>query len=198
MTKVILASQSAARAQMLAAAGLDVTPVAAAVDEDAIKRGMEAEGHPPRDIADALAETKALKISRKHPEALVLGADQVLVCEGRMFDKPGSLAAARAQLEALRGKPHELLSAAVIAEGGRPVWRHIGRVRLRMRPFSDAFLDDYLAAEGDQLCASVGAYRLEGPGVQLFSSVEGDYFTVLGLPLLQTLDYLRIRGALTT
>ncbi|WP_118134188.1 nucleoside triphosphate pyrophosphatase [Oceanicella sp. SM1341] len=196
MSQVILASRSAARVQMLRDAGVSFEAVGAAVDEDAMKAALRAEDLRPRDIADALAEAKALKISRRHPEALVIGADQVLELDGEMFDKPGTVAQARAHLLALRGKAHLLHSAAVIARGGAPLWRHVGRARLTVRPFSDAFLDDYLDLEGEAVLGCVGAYRLEGPGVQLFSRVEGDHFTVLGLPLFETLDYLRTTGAL--
>ncbi len=181
---------------MLRDAGVSFEAVGAAVDEDAMKAALRAEDLRPRDIADALAEAKALKISRRHPEALVIGADQVLELDGEMFDKPGTVAQARAHLLALRGKAHLLHSAAVIARGGAPLWRHVGRARLTVRPFSDAFLDDYLDLEGEAVLGCVGAYRLEGPGVQLFSRVEGDHFTVLGLPLFETLDYLRTTGAL--
>ncbi|QDL91304.1 septum formation protein Maf [Paroceanicella profunda] len=196
MSNVILASRSAARVQMLRDAGVPFEAVGASVDEDMMKAALAAEALSPRDIADALAEAKALKISRRHPEALVIGADQVLDLDGRLFDKPDTVATARAHLLALRGKTHVLHSAAVIARGGAPVWRHVGRARLSVRPFSDAFLDDYLDIEGEAVLGCVGAYRLEGPGVQLFSRVEGDHFTVLGLPLLETLDYLRTTGAL--
>ncbi len=155
---------------------------------------MLAEAAPARDIADALAELKAHRVAARLPERLVLGADQVLVCDGRLFDKPRDLDEARRQLEALRGRSHELLAAAVVFEAGRPVWRHIGRAQLQMRPFSDAFLDAYLRAEGCDLLATVGAYRLESGGAQLFSRVQGDYFSILGLPLLELLGFLRSRG----
>jgi septum formation protein len=140
---------------------------------------------------------KALRVSARHPGRLVLGADQVLVADGRLFDKPDSLAAARDQLVALRGRTHQLLSAAVIALDGAPVWRHVGAARLAMRPFSETFLDEYLTRTGDLALTSVGCYHLEGLGAQLFARVEGDYFTVLGLPLLEVLGFLRARGVLT-
>jgi septum formation protein len=137
---------------------------------------------------------KARRGGARRPEAPVLGADQVLACDGRLFDKPANLEAAAEQLRALRGRRHELLSAAVLVEDGRAVWRHVGRVRLEMRGFSEAFLQAYIEAEGDALLDTVGAYRLEGRGAQLFSRIDGDYFSVLGLPLLEVLHVLRGRG----
>lgn len=191
---LILASRSPARAALLARARVAFEAVSAAVDEAAVKAGMLAEGAPPRDVADALAELKGLRVASRMPGRLVLAADQVLVCDGRLLDKPADLADAREQLAALRGRRHELLSAAVVFEAGRPVWRHIGRAQLTMRPFSDGFLEAYLAAEGEAVLDSVGAYRLEEGGAQLFSRVDGDIFTVMGLPLLELLAFLRSRG----
>ena len=195
-TPFILASQSQIRLNMLRDSGLDVEALPARVDEYSVKQAMLARGEPARNIADALAELKAQKIAQKAPQALVLGADQVLVCEGVLFDKPADLYAAREQLLQLRNKSHELLSAAVIFADGQPAFRHIGRVKLSMRNFSEAYLEDYLAKEGDGVLQSVGAYKIEGLGVQMFSRIEGDYFSILGLPLLEILDFLRVRGLL--
>lgn len=194
MKRFILASASEIRAQMLRDAGVEVETATARVDEDAIKASMLADKAPARDIADALAEMKARRVAMKHPEALVLGADQVLVCEGKLYDKPISGQSAREQLQSLCGTTHELISAAVIFEDGIPVWRHIGRAQLMMRPFSDAFLDAYVEEQGDDLLTTVGAYKLESIGAQLFTRVQGDYFSVLGLPLLEVLGFLRTRG----
>jgi septum formation protein len=191
---LILASASAGRAALLRGARVAFEVVPAAVDETAVKAGMLAEGAKPRDVADALAELKARRVAGRMPERLVLGADQVLACEGRLHDKPEDVAAAREQLVALRGRRHELFSAAVVFEGGRPVWRHVGRAQLTMRPFSEAALEAYLAREGDAVLGTVGSYRLEDGGAELFSRVDGDVFTVMGLPLLELLAFLRTRG----
>ena len=181
---------------MLRAAGLEIEVAPQRIDEDSVRAAMLAEGAPPRDIADKLAELKALRGSRRDSARLVLGADQVLVADGQLYAKPASREEARAQLKALRGQTHRLLSAAVVAEAGVPVWRHVGTARLTMRPFSDAFLEEYLDRLGDLAFASVGCYQLEGLGAQLFARVDGDFFTVLGLPLLELLGYLRARKVL--
>lgn len=190
MSEVILASGSAIRAQVLAAAGVRFTVVRPPLDEDAVKLALRAEGLAPRDQADALAEAKALSVSRQRP-GLVIGADQMLALGAEVFDKPPDRAAARASLARLRGQTHHLICAAVVAHEGAVIWRHIETPRLTMRAFSDAFLDSYLEAAGDAALASVGAYQLEGLGVQLFSRIEGDYFSILGLPLVQLLAFLR-------
>ena len=194
---LILASQSAARRAMLTAAGVPHHALPAHVDEEAITAALAAERAPPESIADALAEVKALKISRQHADTLVLGADSVVVTgDGQLINKPETRARAQAQLRALSGTPHRLISAAVICEEGRPVWRHTGAARLAMRPLSDAFITAYLDEEGEAVLGCAGCYRIEGLGAQLFTRVDGDQFTIRGLPLLAVLDYLRTRGLL--
>ncbi|MWD27079.1 septum formation protein Maf [Aquicoccus sp. SCR17] len=194
--EIILASGSGIRAQMLSQAGIPHRIRPARVDEAAIRDAMLAEEAPPRDIADKLAEVKALKVSAKEPGALVLGCDQVLEAGGRLFSKPETPEEARRDLAALSGGTHRLLSAAVICEDGEPVWRHVGVVRLTMRQASDAYLDDYVARNWESIRHSVGGYKLEEEGVRLFARIEGDYFTVLGLPLLELIGFLTIRGDL--
>jgi septum formation protein len=191
---LVLASGSAARADLLHRAGLDIVVDPARIDEDAVRAALEAEEASPRDVADTLAELKARRISERYPGHLVLGADQVLDHRGTILSKPRTPDEARDQLIALRGDRHALLSAAVICRDGEALWRHVGVVRLVMRPFSDAYLDSYLERNWDSVRHSVGAYKLEEEGVRLFASVQGDYFTVLGLPLLELLNWLAQRG----
>lgn len=192
--QIILASGSEIRSQMLRNAAVPHDTQTARVDEETIKESMIAEGAPPRDIADALAELKAAKVSDKNYSALVIGCDQVLDHGGKLLSKPATPEAALAQLIALRGDKHTLLSAAVIYHEGKPLWRHIGQVRLRMRDASDAYLQDYVERNWDSIRHAVGSYKLEEEGVRLFSRIDGDYFNVLGMPLLEILNYLTLRG----
>ncbi len=192
---LILASQSPARAAVLRAAGLAFDARPARIDEAAVKAAARADGAGPDAAALALAELKAARV--RQPGAVVIGADQILVCEGRWFDKPADLAEARAHLLALRGRVHTLMTAIVCLRDGQALWRHVARPVLTMRPFTNTFLDHYLASEGDRLLATVGAYRLEGPGAQLFDHVDGEHAAILGLPLLPLLGFLRQHGVLT-
>lgn len=192
---IILASKSAARRAVLEAAAVPFESLVAGVDEDAVKAALLAEGASPREIADALAELKAIRVSRGR-QGFVIGSDQTLELEGALYDKAETLDEARQRLKLLRGKPHKLHSAVVVAKEGAPIWREVVTCTLTMRDFSDEFLDAYLASEGPHALGSVGCYRLEGPGAQLFSRIEGDYFAILGLPLLGLLDLLRRHGAL--
>jgi len=194
---VILASQSASRRAMLEAAGVPFRPEAAGVDEEAAKQAFLMDGLDGRGLADALAELKAVKVSRRHPDALVLGCDStVQAADGSLLDKAESRGEARAQLLGLAGTTHRLSSAAVVALGGQPIWRHVDVAKMTMRPFSEAFLDGYLEAEWPAIGGCVGGYRIEGLGAQLFARIEGSQFTIMGLPLLPLLDWLRIRGVI--
>ncbi|KPF73726.1 septum formation protein Maf [alpha proteobacterium AAP81b] len=194
---IILASQSAARTAMLTAAGVAHVAIPAHVDETSLLEALAAEGAPAERIADALAELKALKVSRGHPQALVIGADSVVVtADGRLLEKPGSRGAAAAQLRDLAGTTHRLVSAAVIAEAGQATWRAVGAARLTMRALSEAFIAAYLDAEGEAVWGCVGSYRIEGRGAQLFTNIVGDQFTIRGLPLLALLGQLRVKGVL--
>ncbi len=192
---VILASRSASRAAILTGAGVDFQAVSPGVDEDAVKVEILARGGGPRDVAVDLADRKALAVSRRHP-GLVIGADQTLELAGALYDKAENLAAARERLRLLRGQTHNLHAGVAVARDGAIIWRDLVTTTLAMRDFSDAFLEDYLTNEGVQALGSVGCYRLEGPGAQLFERIDGDYFAILGLPLLSLMDLLRREGAL--
>lgn len=192
---LVLASQSAARAALLTAAGLLFATRPARVDEDAVKQAARHEGADPADAALMLAGMKAARV--RLADTLVIGADQILVCEERWFDKPADQPAARAQLLALRGRKHRLVTAVICMRDGQEIWRHVATPALTMRTFSETFLDAYLAAEGDAVLGSVGAYRLEGMGVHLFDAIDGEHAAILGLPLLPLLGFLRQHGVLT-
>lgn len=192
MSRLILASASRVRAVLLRQAGLDFEVAPAHADEAATKRAMA--GADPMDIAQALAVIKARAISALHPDALVIGADQMLVCEGALFDKPADMADAAAHLRRLRGRTHHLCTAAAAVGNGAVLWRHTERPALAMRDFSDGFIGRYLEAVGEDALLSVGAYQLEGRGAQLFERVDGDFFSILGLPLLPLLGFLRHRN----
>jgi septum formation protein len=198
--RIVLASASAARAALLRAAGVDFAIAPAVIDESAIKREARRSGESAAGAAVILAAEKACAVSRSDPAALVIGGDQVLAYGlapgAEWLDKPRDLGEARHQLLGLRGRTHILATAVCAAQEGVPVWRATSVPELTMRRFSEEFLDAYLAAEGDAVLSSVGAYRLEGPGVQLFSRISGDYFAVLGLPLIELLGFLRERGSL--
>lgn len=198
MKQIVLASQSSARRRMLEAAGVVFECRAAAVDEAAIIESMRTERAGGRNIADCLAELKALRVSRSDPAAWVIGADQVLSADGDIFEKPGTVEGARRQLKQLRGKQHILHSAVCVAQNGQVIWRHVGEVKMTMRPFSDAFLETYLVDAGGDILGSVGAYHVESLGIQLFSKIDGDIFTVQGLPLLALLDFLRLHDLVRT
>lgn len=192
---LILASQSASRRAMLTAAGVPFEAIAAGVDEDAAKAAL---AHlKPRDLANALAELKAVKISQRRPDALVLGSDSIVaLADGTLLDKPATRDAAADHLARMSGARHQLWSAAVIAEGGRAVWRHVEAATMHVRPLSSSFIHAYLDREWPAIAGCVGCYRIEGLGAQLFTRIDGSQFTVLGLPLLDVLDHLRVRGVL--
>lgn len=195
---LVLASGSEIRAQMLRNANVPFRVRVARVDEDALKQSLEAEGTRPRDMADALAEMKAQRVAAKEPGAMVLGCDQVLDFGGRVFSKPETRDAAAGQLRQLRGQRHSLFSAAVIFDEGRPVWRHVAEVRMRMHDVSDSYLEGYLDRNWPAVGSSVGAYQVESEGIRLFSSVSGDYFSILGMPLIEVLSFLALRGLIET
>lgn len=183
---------------MLDAAGAEYRALPARIDEDSVKAAMLDQGHGARQIADALAELKAIKVSGSEPRALVLGSDSVVSVGERLFDKPVSRDDAADHLRFFSGQMMELHSAAVIAEGGAPVWRHVEKATLNVRPLSESFIQSYLDEEWPAISGCVGCFRIEGPGVQLFSRISGDHFTVLGMPLLPVLGYLRTRGVMAS
>lgn len=194
-TPITLASTSSARQAILRNAGVAFEAVRSGVDEDAAKAGLLAEGASPREVADALAELKAFKVSTKRP-GLVIGSDQTLDLDGQLFDKVDTVEAARERLLQLRGKVHKLHSAVVVARDGRPIWRVVETTKLSVRQFSDAWLDGYLERNAPDVLSSVGCYFLEGEGVQMFDRIDGDYFAILGLPIVGLFDFLRLHGAL--
>jgi len=196
MTRLILASSSKARHSMLTNSGVDCEAIASMIDEEGYKQSMKAEGASAAEAAEALAEMKALRMYRQQPDGIVIAADQMLECNGIWFDKPRDRDNTRAQLLALRGKTHQLVSAAVIYKEGSRIWGTIDTAHLTMRNFTDEWLEDYLDAAGDDIYDCVGGYQLEGIGAQLFTEVRGDYFTVLGLPLLPLIGFLRDHGIL--
>lgn len=196
--RIILASTSEIRAQLLRNSGVACDIIPSRIDEDSVKRALEAESATPRDIADTLAEMKARKVAEKGGGGLVIGCDQVLSFKGQTISKPETMDAARDQLLALRGETHQLLSAAVIYEDLNPVWRHVGVARLTMRDFSNDYLEDYLARNWNSIRWSVGGYKIEEEGIRLFRMIQGDTFTIQGLPLLELLSYLTLRGTLAT
>lgn len=193
MTNIVLASGSAIRRQLLENAGLSVTVKPARIDEQTIKESLLSEGAKPTDVADALAEFKAQKMAATAPEAWVIGCDQVLDLKGDVISKPESPDEAAEQLRMLSGKTHQLLSAAVMYHGGQPVWRHVGQVRLTMRQLGNRYIEEYVARNWESIRHSVGAYKIEEEGVRLMSRIEGDHFTILGLPLLELLSFLTLR-----
>lgn len=195
---LLLASASSIRLQILRNAGIDATALPARIDEENIRHGLEAEDAKPHEIADALAEMKARKLAEKHPERLVLGCDQVLDFNGKVFGKVETLDQGRAQLKSLRGQKHRLISALVLYDQAKPIWRHASHATLTMRQFSDEYLESYLERNWSNARHSVGVYMLEGEGIRLFSATEGDYFTILGLPVLPLLSYLGTRGFIDT
>jgi septum formation protein len=196
LRELVLASTSAARLAMLEAAGVAARAEAPELDEHPVKVKLAATRARPENVATALAEMKAVKVSERNADSLVIGADQVLECEGRLYDKPGTREVAKRQLRELRGRKHRLITAAALADDGAVTWRHVATASLTMRVFSDSFLDAYLERVGDAVLGSVGAYHIEGLGAQLFSKVDGDHYVIRGLPLFALLEQLRMSGAI--
>ena len=193
---IVLASASATRAAVLKGAGVGFSIHAAQIDEDSVKHSMHSANRSALDTAQALSDLKASQVSLGDPEALVIGGDQMLVCSDTWFDKPRDLATVREQLCLLRGRAHELLTAISVARGGAVIWRFSVTSELVMRCFSDEFLDRYVESEREHACNSIGGYRLEGLGVQLFSKINGEYYDILGMPLISLLNFLREHGAI--
>ena len=189
--EIILASASKTRAALLENAGIKVTCIAANVDEDEVKESLKLEGASAVMVAETLAELKAQSISRKHPGKMIIGADQTLDCEGRWFDKPVSMDEVRENLRFFRGKTHRLNAGICVVKDGQRLWHLNDPAEMKVRQFSEEWLEWYIKTAGPEICESVGGYRLEGPGAQLFDAVRGDYFTVLGLPLLPLMQFLR-------
>ncbi|MDB9991099.1 Maf family nucleotide pyrophosphatase [Amylibacter sp.] len=195
---IILASESITRQNLLTQAGVTFNSVSAKIDEITIKKSLTSEGASPNDIVDALAEFKASRVANNYPTDIVIGCDQILVFEGEIISKAKNMIDAKKTLKRLKGKTHQLLSSAVIYEDNKPVWRTISRAQLFMREFSNEFLEEYIEKSGNIILSSVGCYLLEEKGVNLFNRIQGDYFTVLGFPLLEVLDFLRKRGLIIT
>ena len=194
--KIILASESSARKNLLQQAGVHFKCVAAKIDEDAIKNSLHSEGAKPNEIVDTLAEYKALRVANNFPNDIVIGSDQILVCNSIILSKVRTFDEAKKTLTFLKGKSHQLLSAAVIYENNKPVWRTVSRAQLFMRDFSDSYLDEYINTSNENILSSVGCYLLEDKGIGLFNRIQGDYFTILGFPLLEVLNFLRTREIL--
>jgi len=194
--QIILASGSPFRKKLLDDAGVSVTVVRPAIDERAVEATLEGTGATPEDVALVLAEAKAVSVSEANPDALVIGSDQTLSLGDRIFHKPADMEGARRHLLALSGKTHQLNSAVVIARGGEAVWRHVGTARLTMRKLTPEFIGRHLSIVGEKALTSVGAYQIEGEGIQLFEAIDGDHFTIVGLPLLPLLGALRELGAI--
>lgn len=196
-SKLILASKSPSRANLLRSAGLEFDVVVTGVDEDSVKESLIAEGATAQEIAVTLSDLKAIR-AQAGPSDYVIAADQVLTSDGELFSKPVDLSQGRAQLKQLRGKTHKLISAVSIAKTGSVIWRYNETSLMTMRDFSDDFLETYLEMNQDAVLSSVGSYWLESQGIQLFRRIEGDYFAILGLPLLPVLDFLRLHEVVTT
>ena len=196
--KIILASESKIRRKLLLQAEVNFQSIAAKIDEDTIKESLKNEDAKPKDISDTLAEYKAIRVANNFPTDIIIGCDQILVCNNEIISKARTLNEAKETLKLLRGKSHQLLSSAVIYDNNKPVWRTTSRAQLFMRDFTDEYLEYYIKTSGTDILSSVGCYLLENNGVNLFNRIQGDYFTVLGFPLLEVLDFLRKRELIKT